>query len=136
MKSILLVLCMCFTLSSFAQVEEKTELKYLYCQILGTQKLLSSKVTVKIDFGQVQKFFGDQRLRDEKGEVIDFNSMVDAMNWMGNRGWEFQQAYVVTVGQQNVYHWLLKMTLDDLSPEKKKALLEMLKTKADFKKKK
>lgn len=37
--------------------------------------------------------------------------MVDAMNFMGTLGWEFEQAYVVTVGggtsSQNVYHWLL-----------------------------
>lgn len=33
--------------------------------------------------------------------------MVDAMNYMGKRGWEFEQAYVVTIGNQNVYHWLL-----------------------------
>lgn len=33
--------------------------------------------------------------------------MVDAMNYMGKRGWVFEQAYVVTIGNQNVYHWLL-----------------------------
>ena len=37
--------------------------------------------------------------------------MVDAMNYMGTLGWEFEQAYVVTIGgggsASNVYHWLL-----------------------------
>ena len=37
--------------------------------------------------------------------------MVDAMNYMGKLGWEFEQAYVVTLGSgasgSNVYHWLL-----------------------------
>lgn len=37
-----------------------------------------------------------------------FNSMIDGMNYMGKLGWEFVQAYTVTVGEQNVYHWLLK----------------------------
>ena len=37
----------------------------------------------------------------------EFNSMVDAMNYMGKRNWEFEQAYVVTTSNQNVYHWLL-----------------------------
>ena len=37
--------------------------------------------------------------------------MVDAMNYMGELGWEFEQAYVVTFGSgsssSSVYHWLL-----------------------------
>lgn len=41
---------------------------------------------------------------DETGKNIVFNSMVDAMNFMGKLGWEFEQAYVVTMGGQNVYH--------------------------------
>lgn len=83
----------------------------VYCELLGTQGLLSKKVTVQVDFGQQTKFFSDNRLVDEKGNVIVFNSMVDAMNYMGTMGWEFEQAYVVTLGSgataSNVYHWLL-----------------------------
>ena len=83
----------------------------IYCELLGTQQFLSKKVTVQVDFGQQSKFFSDNRLVNEQGEVIVFNSMVDAMNYMGTLGWEFEQAYVVTVGTgssaQNVYHWLL-----------------------------
>ena len=47
-----------------------------------------------------------------RGDPIKFNSMVDAMNYMGRIGWEFTQAYVITIGKQNVYHWLLKKKLE------------------------
>lgn len=77
----------------------------------------------------------DQRLRNNKGEVVVFNSMVDAMNWMGARGWEFVQAYVLTVSNQNVYHWLLKKSTKKMSEEEREGLLEMFKTKQDFKNK-
>ena len=74
----------------------------VYCEIVGTQKFAKSQVTVGIDFGQL---VGDD------GKPLSFNSMVDAMNYMGSLGWEFEQAYVVTMpgmgGGQNVYHWLL-----------------------------
>jgi hypothetical protein len=71
-------------------------------------------VTVVIDYGEETKFFSDNRLRDEEtGKVHAFNSMVDALNYMGSNGWEFVQAYVVTNGQQNVYRWLLKMKKND-----------------------
>ena len=65
--------------------------------------------------------------------VKKFNSMVDAMNWMGSMGWEFVQAYVVTVGNQNVYHWLLKKNLKNMSPEERASLTEVFATKKDFK---
>ena len=85
----------------------------IYCELVGTQRLLSTKVTVEVDFGQQSKFINinDNRLVDEKGQVIIFNSMIDALNYMGALGWEFEQAYVVTFGSgsssSSVYHWLL-----------------------------
>lgn len=102
---------------------------YIYCEILGTQKFLSNKVTVNVDFGQNTRFGEDTRLRDETGKVIVFNSMVDAMNWMGGQGWEFVQAYVVTVQNQNVYHWLLKLDIKYLSAEELEEVKAMFKTK-------
>lgn len=114
------------------QQEDKPE-QFMYCQIVGTSKLMSNKVTIEIDFGQAKGFWSDNRLRGEDGKTIVFNSMVDAMNWMGNDGWEFVQAYVVTVGQQNVYHWLLKKNINRFTPEEKADLLSKLKTKKDFK---
>lgn len=100
MKKILLIFVLIFA-SSILYSQNKR-----FCEIVGTQKFLSTKVTVQIDFGQ-ETFFRDNRLADSTGKVITFNSMVDAMNYLGKMGWKFEQAYVVTVGQQNVYHWLL-----------------------------
>ena len=89
----------------------------VYCELLGTAKLLSNKVTVSVDFGQERKFFDSQTLVDENGQAIVFNSMVDAMNRMAELGWEFEQAYVVTIGggttASNVYHWLLSKYISD-----------------------
>lgn len=81
----------------------------VYCELLGTQKMLSQKVNVQVDFGQNP--YTNSNLVDENGKKITFNSMIDAMNYMGNSGWEFESAYVITHGSgtsaQNVYHWLL-----------------------------
>lgn len=85
---------------------------WTYAELLGTRKLMSNKVTVEIDYGQENPLwkFTDDRIIDVKtGKPKTFNSMVDAMNFMGALGWEFVQAYVVTEGNQNVYHWLLKL---------------------------
>jgi hypothetical protein len=104
--------------SIFAQNTENTSnenvAKYVYCEMVGTQKLFSTKVTIALDFGEERSIWKDNRLKDEvTGRAQSFNSMVDALNYMGEQGWEFAQAYVVTVGQQNVYHWLLKKNKDE-----------------------
>ena len=95
----------------FAQ-DKVDSLKYAYCELIGAEKLMSTKITVSIDFGQATTIFSDKRYKDENGKPIVFNSMVDALNFMGDNGWEFVQAYIVTMGTggsaQNVYHWLLK----------------------------
>lgn len=113
MKKLFFVLiCFCFAINILAQ-EQDSPKKYIYCELVGTSKMLSSKVNVEIDFGQAQNLFKtkDSRLRDDNGKVINFNSMVDALNYMGTLNWEFVQAYVVTSNNQNIYHWLLKKEL-------------------------
>jgi hypothetical protein len=88
--------------------------KFVYAEIVGESRFLSNKVTVSIDYGQVTSFFENTKVKNEDGSNRKFNSMVDAMNYMGALGWEFQQAYVVTTSQQNVYHWLMRKNFTDL----------------------
>ena len=76
--------------------------------ILATSKLFSTKVTIDIDYGQERKFFADNRYKDATGKVQAFNSVVDVLNYQNSQGWEFVNAYVITVGSQNVYHYVMK----------------------------
>ena len=85
----------------------------VYCELLGVNKPLSTKCTVTIDYGQEVKLGNDTRLVDSDGKPITFNSMVDAMNYMGTMGWKFETAYVVTTANQNIYHWLLSKDIDN-----------------------
>lgn len=107
MKKTTLLLVMLFT----GLIVNANKPHKVFCELLGTQKFLSAKVTVEIDMGQNP--YENSKLVDEKGKKISFNSMVDAMNYMGKLGWEFEQAYVVTVSNQNVYHWLLSKDIID-----------------------
>ena len=79
-----------------------------YCMVLVTAKMLSNKVTITIDFGQERRFFADNRYRDEEGKVQTFNSVIDALNYMNSQGWEFVNAYAITVNGLNVYHYVMK----------------------------
>ena len=82
-----------------------------YMQIVGTSKLFSTKLTIQIDFGQRTKVFSfgkETLVKDEDGKNLEFNSMIDALNFMSKNGFDFVNAYIITMGNQNVYHYLLR----------------------------
>lgn len=87
-----------------------SEIDVQYVRIVGTAKFLSTKVTIQIDFGQEDKFFSgaDTQILDGNGQLLTLNSMIDALNFMSKNGYDYVDAYVITVGNQNVYHYLLK----------------------------
>ncbi len=99
-----------FALSQTVNDKPLSEIDVEYVQIVGTSKLLSNKLTIEIDFGQEDKFFSakDTQLKDKEGKMLVFNSMIDALNFMSKNGYDFVNAYVITVNNQNVYHYLLK----------------------------
>lgn len=123
MKKILFLAFVMVSLSinSFAQDPPK----FVYSEIVGTQKFLSQKITIIIDFGQKMSVWADQRLKDPTtGKARVFNSMIDALNYMGKQGWEFAQAYVVTIQSQNVYHYLMKKPFEDLDEDEKAEVMK------------
>ncbi len=98
----------------FALAQDKTApIQYLYAEIIGTNRTLSAKVDVQIDYGQKSKLLGDyNRIVDpETGKPIIFNSMVDAMNFMAEMGWSFVQAYSINGNDNSISHWIIKREL-------------------------
>lgn len=118
MKTLLILAIVIIGIDATAQTLDPDS-QYIYCEVVGTQKLLSNKVTIVVDFGERLKWFTDNRMKDETGKPIAFNSMVDVLNYMGKQGWVLAQAYPVTISNQNVYHYLLKKSIASLSDEEK-----------------
>ena len=79
-----------------------------YCLLIGNGKLFSTKVTIEIDFGQKRNFFGDNRLKDSSGKLVEFESLVDALNFMNSKGWELYAAYPMVSNMGTAYHYLMK----------------------------
>ncbi|QMU30429.1 hypothetical protein [Adhaeribacter radiodurans] len=48
------------------------------------------------------------KIKDMKGKDIQFNYMVEALNFMTKNGYEFIQAYTSIEEEQSIYHYLLK----------------------------
>ena len=83
----------------------------VFCEIIE-QHQLNKKVKIIIDFGQERKkSVNQQTLVDESGNTIQFNSKIDALNYMTTLGWEFVQAYTVMTGSngdvKSEIHWIL-----------------------------
>lgn len=131
MKKILLLLLFVLpAINSFAQ--ESSDQQYsilvadvdimqiedlMYIEIVGQQKILNPfKFNIFVEYGQKNFTFKEQSIRDMSkgqfangtGKRLAFNGMIDALNFFDSRGWDYVNQYAVTVGNQNVYHILLK----------------------------
>lgn len=75
-----------------------------YVQIVGRSTFLNSRISINIDFGQRNKAFNvkDTQIRDKKGKLAKFNSMIDALNFMSANGYEYVDSYVLLAPQQNM----------------------------------
>lgn len=108
-----MILVLSVVVSGFSQTVNGKLIKDLdvdYVEIVGWNKIFSKKVTVEIDFGQVDKFFKskDTEIRDENDKRVVFNSMIDALNFMSKSGYEFVTAYIVKEGDSSKYHYILR----------------------------
>ena len=80
-----------------------------YCEVIATPRLLSSRVTVDIDFGDLRSIWKDNRLKDEDGRLVKFNTVIDALNFMGKEGWKLVNAFpVLASNNTQVYHYVFK----------------------------
>jgi len=107
MKKIIIILTVAFTsLQSFSQ-NDTTKVEQ-YCEVVATPKIFSNKVTIDINYGEEKSFWRDNRLKSDEGKIKKFNSVIDALNYMGKDGWLFVNAFPVNIGTSQVYHYGFK----------------------------
>lgn len=97
----ILVSAFLFAQSDSSNVEQ-------YCQVIATPRLLSNKVAIDIDFGEEKSYWRDNRLKTYNGKLKKFNTVIDALNFMGKDGWLFITAYPVATGNTVIYHFAFK----------------------------
>lgn len=98
-----------FILISFTGFTQDTTMVEQYCRLVAQNRLLSNKVNIDVDFGQERKFFSDNRLRDEEtGKIKKFNTVTDALNYLGSQGWILVNAYPVLEGSSSFLHFYFK----------------------------
>ena len=81
-----------------------------YIQIKGSPgPLFSNKIQVLIDFGQANKALStkEEVILDSTGKRLQFNSMIDALNFMDANNYEFVQAYGVSISNKDIEHYFI-----------------------------
>ena len=127
MKKVLFVFMLMYSLGISAQNHR------YYCEVKGIERSLSSGLKIIFDFGVSQSYnaWGGLRSKlkfvDEKGNEIEFNSMVDAANYMVDRGWYFQQAYSSVYDGSPIIHWIFYKDAESFEKAR-----EGIMTKEDF----
>ncbi|WP_208394695.1 hypothetical protein [Mucilaginibacter gilvus] len=106
MKKIFLMAFILMSLRTLAQTDSvKVE---QFCQIIAVPRLLSNKVTIDVDFGDEKNYWTETRIKTLEGKVKKFNTIIDAMNYMGRLGWSFINAYPVRTYTTEIFHFAFK----------------------------
>ena len=103
-----LIISAILLISIVSKAQTDTSKVEQYCQVIATPRILSNKVTIDIDFGEEKSFWRDNRLKTDGGRVKKFNTIIDAMNYMGKEGWVFINAYPVQSGTTEIYHFAFR----------------------------
>lgn len=107
MKKIIVFISLFIAVKSDAQ-KDTTPVEQ-YCEVVATGRLFSSKVTIDIDYGEERSIWKDNRLKDDNGKLKKFNSVIDAINYLGKDGWKLVNAFPVSSGNgPMVYHYVFK----------------------------
>ena len=100
MKRVLLSLLLAIVvMSSYAQT------KRYYCEVQSVYNVDNKTFVVTFDFGRqipANMWRGVEFVDEKTGKVIDFCSVVDAANYMAEKGWHFQQKHSILLMRHNM----------------------------------
>ena len=102
MKKLLLL---SFLVPLLASAQTDTTVAEQYCSVNVYPRALSNRVTIEVDYGEARSVWKNNRLKDEGGNVVKFNSYIDAMNYMGKQGWKLVNSMLITTGTTNTGYY-------------------------------
>jgi hypothetical protein len=81
-----------------------------YCQLTSRPRL-NGRYVISIDYGQQQKLISENLFRDTAGKPVEFNSAIDALNWLNGQGWELLNTFVLVEDGDGVAYYVLRRRL-------------------------
>ena len=81
----------------------------VFCDLMATKKFLSNDVDIKINYGNRDSLWLDKKIYSLlSSDLQNYNTTLDALNYMGNEGWETISSYSSSYNSYIVEHYILK----------------------------
>jgi hypothetical protein len=90
-----------------AKVSQVTE---EYCQVKARPRL-NGRYVISIDYGQRRKLISENLFRNEQGDAVEFNSPMDALNWLNAQGWVLASTFVLVEDKDSVAYYVMRRRL-------------------------
>ncbi|MCZ2100189.1 MAG: hypothetical protein LC107_01465 [Chitinophagales bacterium] len=80
-----------------------------YVEVITSRGFLKKKMTMKLDYGQENKGNADGYVIGKNKEILEFNSEIDALNFMYSHGYELVAAFPdITKGDSSARYIMRK----------------------------
>jgi len=81
----------------------------VFCDLVSTKKFLGTEESITINYGNRDSLWVDQKIQTlTASELKKYNSIIDALNYMGNEGWKTISSYSTSYNSYIVEHYILK----------------------------
>lgn len=122
MRRFITIICaLVIGVSSFAQDPEKTEIgphKIYYVEVFETSWLTVNYVSMNWGVNTPNPLTQTFKLANQNNEVIKFDNVMGALNYLGSYGWELVSVYQREVKSIRVTYYLLKLNAATAGPNR------------------
>ena len=99
----------------FVEDQNINDLNIEYVELVGVNtSMFGVKIKVYVDYGQEVKFLKADKIKDNNGKIMKFNTMIHALNFMKENGWEYVNYSESVIGSKLRYVYLLKKSKSNL----------------------
>ena len=81
----------------------------VFCDLISKKKFLGTEETIIINYGNRDSLWIDEKIYTLMSKDIKkYNSIIDALNYMGNEGWKTINTYSTSQNSYTIEHYVLK----------------------------
>ena len=94
----------------------------VFCDLISKKKFLGMEETISINYGNRDSLWIDKKLYTLMSkELKKYNSIIDALNYMGSEGWKTINTYSSSKNSYTIEHYILKKEIKkEIKKEKSK----------------
>ncbi|MBF25157.1 MAG: hypothetical protein CMP49_01375 [Flavobacteriales bacterium] len=81
----------------------------VFCDLISKKKFLGIDESISINYGNRDSLWIDNKIYTlMSNDLKKFNSIIDALNYMGNEGWKAINSYSTSENSYTIEHYILK----------------------------